>query len=163
MKIAIIKETRQFEERVSCTPEIVKKLISLGFKVSLESNAGASSSYYDEDYKKIGCEIVKSQKILLTNADLVFSIVRPEVKVLKLLKKSAVLICQMEAHINPKEIKECADMGITSFALEQVPRISRAQSMHEAMVRVSWRACRCCVLRTARLDGVESTVVKLTC
>ena len=42
----------------------------------------------------------------LSNADLVFSIVRPEVKVLKLLKKSAVLICQMEAHINPKEIKE---------------------------------------------------------
>ena len=65
----------------------------------------------------------------LSNADLVFSIVRPEVKVLKLLKKSAVLICQMEAHINPKEIKECADMGITSFALEQVPRISRAQSI----------------------------------
>ena len=129
MKVAIIKETRQFEERVSCTPEIVKKLIGLGFKISIESNAGASSSYYDEDYKKVGCEIVKSQKSLLSNADLVFSIIRPDVKVLKLFKKGAILICQMEAHMNPKEIKECAEMGITSFALEQVPRISRAQSM----------------------------------
>ena len=129
MKIAIIKENRQFEERVSCTPEIVKKFIGLGFKVSIESNAGTSSSYYDDDYKKMGGEIVKSQKTLLSNADLVFSIIRPEVKILKLFKKGTVLICQMEAHINPKEIKDCADMGITSFALEQVPRISRAQSM----------------------------------
>ena len=129
MKVAIIKESRQFEERVSCTPEIVKKLIGLGFKISIESNAGASSSYYDEDYKKVGCEIVKSQKALLSNADLVFSIIRPDVKVLKLFKKGAILICQMEAHMNPKEIKQCAEMGITSFALEQVPRISRAQSM----------------------------------
>ena len=87
MKVAIIKESRQFEERVSCTPEIVKKLIGLGFKISIESNAGASSSYYDEDYKKVGCEIVKSQKALLSNADLVFSIIRPDVKVLKLFKK----------------------------------------------------------------------------
>ena len=106
MKVAIIKESRQFEERVSCTPEIVKKLIGLGFKISIESNAGASSSYYDEDYKKVGCEIVKSQKALLSNADLVFSIIRPDVKVLKLFKKGAILICQMEAHINPKEIKQ---------------------------------------------------------
>ena len=50
MKVAIIKENRQFEERVSCTPEIVKKLIGLGFKISIESNAGVSSSYYDDDY-----------------------------------------------------------------------------------------------------------------
>ena len=83
MKIAIIKESRKFEERVSCTPEIVKKLIGLGFKVSIESNAGTSSSYYDDDYKNIGCEIVISQKSLLSNADLVFSIVRPELKIVQ--------------------------------------------------------------------------------
>ena len=85
MKVAIIKESRQFEERVSCTPEIVKKLIGLGFKLSIESNAGASSSYYDEDYKKAGCEIVKSQKALLSNADLVFSIIETRCKSFKII------------------------------------------------------------------------------
>ena len=58
MKIAVIKETRQFEERVSCTPEIVKKFINLGFKVSVQSDAGMLSSYFDNDYKNSGAEIL---------------------------------------------------------------------------------------------------------
>ncbi len=129
MKIAVIKETRQFEERVSCTPEIAKKLIGIGFKVSIESNAGSASSYDDEDYKKVGVEIVKTQKSLLSSAEILFAVIRPELKVVKSLKKGAILICQMESHLNTDEIKEFAKIGITSFALELVPRISRAQSM----------------------------------
>ena len=81
MKIAVIKETRQFEERVSCTPEIAKKLIGIGFKVSIESNAGSTSSYADEDYKKVGVEIVKTQKSLLSSAEIVFAVIRPELKI----------------------------------------------------------------------------------
>ena len=83
-KIAVIKETRQFEERVSCTPEIVKKFINLGFKVSVQSEAGISSSYFDSDYKSSGAEVVKSEKTLLSDADLIFAIVRPDIKLLKL-------------------------------------------------------------------------------
>ena len=129
MKIAVIKETREFEERVSCTPEIVKKFINIGFKVSVQSDAGISSSYYDNDYKNSGAEIVKSEKSLLSNADLIFAIVRPNIKLLKLFKKGSILVCQMETYINSNELKDIAKLGITCFALEQVPRISRAQSM----------------------------------
>ena len=129
MKIAVIKERRQFEERVSCTPEIVKKFINLGFKVSVQSEAGISSSYFDSDYKSSGAEVVKSEKTLLSDADLIFSIVRPDIKLLKLFKKGSILICQMETYINSNELKDIAKLGITCFALEQVPRISRAQSM----------------------------------
>ena len=129
MKIAVIKERRQFEERVSCTPEIVKKFINLGFKVSVQSEAGISSSYFDSDYKSSGAEVVKSEKTLLSNADLIFAIVRPDIKLLKLFKKGSILICQMETYINSNELKDIAKLGITCFALEQVPRISRAQSM----------------------------------
>ena len=129
MKIAVIKERRQFEERVSCTPEIVKKFINLGFKVSVQSEAGISSSYFDSDYKSSGAEVVKSEKTLLSDADLVFAIVRPDIKLLKLFKKGSILICQMETYINSNELKDIAKLGITCFALEQVPRISRAQSM----------------------------------
>ena len=129
MKIAVIKERRQFEERVSCTPEIVKKFINIGFKVSVQSEAGISSSYFDSDYKSSGAEIVKSEKTLLSDADLIFAIVRPDIKLLKLFKKGSILICQMETYINSNELKDIAKLGITCFALEQVPRISRAQSM----------------------------------
>ena len=108
MKIAVIKETRQFEERVSCTPEIAKKLIGIGFKVSIESNAGSASSYSNEDYKKAGAEIAKAQKSLLSSADIVFAVIRPELKVAKSLKKGTILICQMESYLNTDEIKEFA-------------------------------------------------------
>ena len=103
MKIAVIKERRQFEERVSCTPEIVKKFINLGFKVSVQSDAGISSSYFDNDYKSSGAKIVKSEKALLSDADLIFAIVRPDIKLLKLFKKGSILICQMEEYINSNE------------------------------------------------------------
>ena len=129
MKVAVIKENQTHEERVSCTPEVAKKLVGLGLKVSIESNAGTAASYFDLDYKNVGAEIVKNQKPLLEKADIVFAIRRPDVKTLKNLKKGSVLICQMEPHNNPKELKSFADANITSFSLEQVPRISRAQSM----------------------------------
>ena len=108
MKIAVIKERRQFEERVSCTPEIVKKFINLGFKVSVQSEAGISSSYFDSDYKSSGAEVVKSEKTLLSDADLIFAIVRPDIKLLKLFKKGSILICQMETYINSNELKDIA-------------------------------------------------------
>ena len=107
MKIAVIKETRQFEERVSCTPEIAKKLIGIGFKVSIESNAGSASSYANEDYKKVGAEIVKTQKSLLSSANIVFAVIRPELKVMESLKKGTILICQMESHLNSDEMNFC--------------------------------------------------------
>ena len=108
MKIAVIKERRQFEERVSCNPEIVKKFINLGFKVSVQNDAGISSSYFDNDYKSSGAEIVKSEKALLSDADLIFAIVRPDIKLLKLFKKGSILICQMETYINSNELKDIA-------------------------------------------------------
>ena len=74
-------------------------------------------------------EVVKSEKTLLSDADLIFAIVRPDIKLLKLFKKGSILICQMETYINSNELKDIAKLGITCFALEQVPRISRAQSM----------------------------------
>ena len=129
MKISILKENRPFEDRVSCTPEIVKKLIKLGLNVSIESNAGSASSYSDSDYKGVGANIEKAQKMLLSKADIIFSVRRPDVKIVKFFKKGSVLICQMEPFSNPSDLKDFAKASITSFALEQVPRISRAQSM----------------------------------
>ena len=129
MKIAVLKETKPFEERVSCTPEISKKLISLGLKVGIESEAGSAASYADSDYKSQGVEVSKSQKGFLDKADVIFAVRRPETKIAKLFKKNSILICQMEPYQNQEEIKEFAKLGINSFALENVPRITRAQAM----------------------------------
>ncbi len=129
MKIAVLKETKPFEERVSCTPEISKKLISLGLKVGIESEAGSAASYSDSDYKSQGVEVSKSQKGFLDKADVIFAVRRPETKIAKLFKKNSILICQMEPYQNQEEIKEFAKLGINSFALENVPRITRAQAM----------------------------------
>ena len=129
MKVAILKEKVPFEDRVSCTPEISKKLISLGLKVGIESEAGIAASYSDAEYKSQGVEVSQSQKKFLEEADIIFAVRRPELKIAKMFKKNCVLICQMEPYQNQDELKQFSKLGINSFALENVPRITRAQSM----------------------------------
>ncbi len=129
MKIAVLKESKPFEERVSCTPETSKKILNLGLDLNIENSAGLSCSFLDEEYKKAGANIVKSQKALLKDADIILSVRRPDFNLLKQTKKNCVLICQMEPNIDESEIKKIAKLNISCFALEFIPRITRAQSM----------------------------------
>ena len=132
MKIAIPKES-QGETRVAASPEVVKKLIALGFSVTVETGAGADAAFTDDAFKEAGAEIAKDATSALKTADVVLKIQCPTTSgaksELSMMKKGAMLMASLGALSNPKDMQAIAKAGMTSFAMELMPRITRAQSM----------------------------------
>ena len=129
MKIAIPKERRANETRVAASPDVIRKLIDLGFQVAVEKGAGHYASFTDAAFKDAGATIAKDAASAVKTADIVLKILGPEAKELTHYKKGAILIASLGALGNPKEMKAYASAGLTSFAMELMPRITRAQSM----------------------------------
>ncbi len=128
MKIAVPSETQSGENRVAASPESVKAYVKKGLKVSVQSEAGLGANISDADYAAAGAEIVKGTGVV-KDADIVLSIRRPDAGILKLMKKGAVLAGGLEPYGERKDLEAFAKSGVTAFAMELMPRISRAQSM----------------------------------
>jgi NAD(P) transhydrogenase subunit alpha len=134
MKIAIPKERREGELRVAASPDSVKRFIGLGFSVTVEAGAGAGASFSDAAYRDAGAEIATDEAAALGAADVVLKVQRPIVgenglDEIKLLKKGAILIANLSALTSEDVVQACAAAGVTAFAMELLPRITRAQSM----------------------------------
>jgi NAD(P) transhydrogenase subunit alpha len=132
MKLAIPKESRPDETRVAATPETVKKLIDLGFEVTVEKGAGAASSIPDALFKDAGAKIAKDAATALADADVVFKVLRPTTGdggEVGLMKGGAVLAAIMAPFADRETVDACAAQGVQAFAMELMPRITRAQSM----------------------------------
>jgi NAD(P) transhydrogenase subunit alpha len=129
MKIGIAKETRPGERRVAASAETVKKLTALGFDITIETGAGMSASITDDMFSGAGATIAKSAKDAFADADIVLKVRKPTEDEIKLIKKGTILVCLMEPFKDRALIDAIAAQGITTFALEFVPRITRAQSM----------------------------------
>jgi NAD(P) transhydrogenase subunit alpha len=134
MIIAIPKERRAGEKRVAATPDSVKKLIGLGQQVVVETGAGAGCSIPDEQYTAVGATIAPDEAAALKDADLVLKVARPltaaeGVDEVALMKKGATLIGMLAPLQNKEQAKSYASAGVQAFAMELVPRITRAQSM----------------------------------
>ncbi|MGY8991352.1 MAG: Re/Si-specific NAD(P)(+) transhydrogenase subunit alpha [Rhodospirillales bacterium] len=134
MKIAVPKERRPGEKRVAISPEVAKKLIALGFDVTVESNAGEAASYTDAALKEAGATIAPDAASTLKDADVIIKVQPPIVEgetenELTHMKKGAIIIAHLSALTNKADVEQYAKSGLTAFALELMPRISRAQSM----------------------------------
>src|SRR5215211_7958269 len=135
MKIAILKERRPHETRVAASPETVKKLKALGVEeIVIETGAGVVAAYTDEAYAEAGAMIVPDAASAAAAADVIFKIQRPMaaadgIDELALLRQGQVLMAPLGALINKDLVQALASKGVTSFALELIPRITRAQSM----------------------------------
>jgi NAD(P) transhydrogenase subunit alpha len=129
MKLAIPKERRPGENRVAASPDTVKKLSALGFEVAVETGAGLDAAVSDDAFKEAGAEIAKDEAAALKDADIVFKIQRPTDDEIKLMKKGAMVIAIMAPHSDPDTVAACAKAGLTTVAMELMPRITRAQSM----------------------------------
>jgi len=129
MKIAIPKERSAVETRVAASPEVVRKLIDLGFQVAVEKDAGLAASFTDAAFRAAGASIAKDSDSAVKTADVVLKIQGPDAKELTGYRKGTILIAGLGALANPKEMQALARAGLTSFAMELMPRISRAQSM----------------------------------
>ena len=134
MKIAIVKERRPHETRVAATPETVKKLKALGAEITIETGAGVAAAYTDQAYGEAGATIVPDAASAIAAGDIVFKIQRPMsaeegLDELGLLRQGQTLMSPLGALTNKELVQALASRGVTSFALELIPRITRAQSM----------------------------------
>ncbi len=129
MKLAVLKERYLDETRVAITPETVKKFIAAGHAVTIETGAGLGASISDALFKGAGASIVKTAAATLKGADMLLCVRRPGATTLAGLKKGAGLAGLMDPYDDPAFVRSCAAKGIDLYAMEFIPRISRAQSM----------------------------------
>ena len=129
MKIASILENQKIEKRIAITPEIAKKYISLGLEVSLSENYGSHLGIKDEEYKKLGVSILKDEKEIITNSDIIAQLALLDENKNSLLKENQTFIGVLNPYDNKDKISNLVKKNINIFSLELLPRITRAQSM----------------------------------
>ena len=129
MKLGSVSENLSFEKRISITPEIVKKYISLGFEVSLNSNYGSHLGFDDNKYKELKVEILNNPNDVIKNSDLIVQLDLLDDEKNNLIKKNKTLIGVFNPYINKQKIDDLIKRKINIFSLELLPRITRAQSM----------------------------------
>jgi NAD(P) transhydrogenase subunit alpha len=129
MKLAVPKETTEGETRVAATPESVKKFKALGVDVVVEAGAGAAAHISDADYAAMGASIAPDARTALADADVVLKVRGPSPAESGLIKKGAVVAALLAPHSEKAAIAALAGQGAVGFAMEFLPRISRAQSM----------------------------------
>ena len=127
--IAVTRERRSGETRVAATPDSVKKLAALGFAVTVETGAGTAASFPDADYLAAGATIAPSAEAALANADVVLKVRAPADEEIAALKPGAVVVGLLNPHGERPVVEAIAAKGATAFAMEFVPRITRAQVM----------------------------------
>ncbi len=126
MKVAVVAEQDADEPRVAATPETVKKMIGLGAEVAVEPGAGVKSGIADADYTAAGAAVAADA---VSGADIVLMVQRPQRAMLSRLKKGAIVIATMDPYGHDDALAAMADAGIVAFAMELLPRITRAQTM----------------------------------
>ena len=129
MRIVSILEDKNFEKRIAITPEIAKKYISIGIDVSLPEGYGYHLGFNDEEYKKIGVDLVKDEQNLYDKADIFIQLNLPSDDKLSNLKQNQSLIGVLNPYSNKQRLENLVKKKINIFSLELLPRITRAQSM----------------------------------
>lgn len=147
MKIAVAKEQDPAEPRVAATPDTVKKLKALGAEVAVEPGAGLKSGLPDADFTAAGATVSADA---LKDADVVFKVKRPEASELASYKRGALVLAIMDPYGHEAALKSMADAGIAAFAMELMPRITRAQVMDVLSSQANLAGYR------AVIDGAET-------
>jgi NAD(P) transhydrogenase subunit alpha len=129
MKVAVPAELDPAEPRVAATPETVKKIRALGADVAVEAGAGLKSGVLDADYAAAGATVAPSAADAVKDADVVLKVRRPGASELAGYKKGAVVIAIMDPFGHEAALAALAEAGVSAFAMELMPRITRAQSM----------------------------------
>ena len=127
MKIAVPAEADKVETRVAATPDTVKKYVKLGATVVVQAGAGVQSRILDADFAEAGATIGKTAQETLKDADVVLKVRRPEAAELKDYKSGALVVGIMDPYGHEAAIKALAEAGVTAFAMEMLPRITRAR------------------------------------
>ncbi|HEV2912017.1 MAG TPA: NAD(P) transhydrogenase subunit alpha [Pyrinomonadaceae bacterium] len=129
MRIAVLRETQDGEARVALMPESVKKLVALKASVAVESGAGLGAGVVDEDYAGAGAEVLRDRDGLLSSADILVAINRPAAEDFRAMKQGSVVIGFLRPLDEPSALAPAIAQHLTTFAMELIPRTTRAQAM----------------------------------
>jgi NAD(P) transhydrogenase subunit alpha len=128
MKLGVPKEIAEGERRVALVPQAVAKLVESNVEVVVQSGAGEKAYFSDEDYREAGANVVEGAEAVY-GADVVFKVRKPTEAEIGMMSEGTVLIGFLEPLTDPQLVKKLADRKVSAFAMETVPRISRAQKM----------------------------------
>lgn len=129
MNIAVLRESVEGEGRVALVPESVRRLVGLKARVLVESGAGRAAGASDEDYSEAGAEVTMDRTGALAEADVLAAVNRPATDELRRLRKGAVVLGFMRPLDEPRALEPAITQGLTLFAMELIPRTTRAQAM----------------------------------
>ena len=129
MNIAVLRETGAGEARVALMPDSVQKIVAQKVSVTIESGAGLGAARTDDDYRSAGANVVDDRNSLLASADVLVTANRPSQEDFKRLHKGAVVLGFLRPLDEPQALEPALTAGLTTFAMELIPRITRAQSM----------------------------------
>ena len=129
MNIVVLRETQSGEARVALMPESVRKLVALKASVLVESDAGLKAASTDDSYEQAGAQVSTDRAALLAQADILVAVNRPSAEDFAALKKGAVVIGFLRPLDEPAALEPALGRGLTAFAMELIPRITRAQAM----------------------------------
>ena len=129
MKIVSVSEDKKIEKRIAVTPDVAKKYINLGFELSLSEDYGVHLGIDDNSFKDVGVKIIKDEKELINNSDLIIQLGLLSEEKLSLVKQGQSIIGILNPYSNKEKIENLVKKNINLFSLELLPRITRAQSM----------------------------------
>lgn len=153
MKIAVLKETREGENRVALTPNVCIQLIKQGFECLVENNAGYNSNFNDESYAKAGCQIM-SKTDAIEQAQIIAKVNALTDNEINIVKVGTVCISFLYALNNPELIQKLAAKNITAISMDAIPRISRAQNMDALSSQANLGGYKAVVLGASQLGKI---------
>ena len=129
MNIVVLRETQPGEARVALMPESVKKLVALKASVFIESGAGLAAARTDDDFREADAQISNDRQDLIKSADILVTVNRPEPSVFSQLKPGTIILGFLRPLDEPQALEPALAARLTTFAMELIPRITRAQAM----------------------------------
>ncbi|REJ83595.1 MAG: Re/Si-specific NAD(P)(+) transhydrogenase subunit alpha [Bacteroidetes bacterium] len=154
MIVAVPKETKEKERRVSLSPDVAGSLVKQGFEVIMEKDAGILSYFENEKYQNTGVKIVEDKSSLYSTADVILKVNAPTPEEIAGMKKGAILISLMYAATNPAMVEACERAGISAFSMDAIPRISRAQKMDVLSSQANLAGYKAVILGAAALGKI---------
>jgi len=154
MRLVIPKESLSGERRTSATPETVKKMIRLGAEVAIESGAGAAVGFSDDIYAELGAEIVSDRAALMSSADMVLRMRKPELDEVAMLKTGCIHVSYLDPFNERELITALAKQGVTAVSMEMIPRSTRSQKMDALSSQANLAGYVAVMLAAARLPRI---------
>src|ERR671933_981108 len=145
MKVGVPKEIAEGERRVALVPETVGRMVKDGYEVLVETGAGQDYNL-DEDYEEVGAQIASDASEVYSEADIVVKIAAPTEDEVGYMHEGLVLVCLLDGTTYPELVKQLADVGVTVFSNELVPRTGAAQSMDVLSSMGSIAGYKCAII-----------------